>query len=587
MEIKQCVVKLFALTILLIVTHTAIADDQILFDYSDDFFSYAQMVAQLNQEQKSVHIKGLESSTQPSFEQLTALLCRTDGQDIDFDDLSASFIIAGPKNCYTLFFSSRELCLSAAQYLKNSTGVIYAEPDCEVHANNISNQVSSLSIPVFHSWGASRMNIAHYIQYASAWGNGSATIAVVDSGVFPHALIQGKLLASGYDYVDGDEDSTNDPFGHGTNVAGVIADCTVGEPVYICPIRVLSGNGSGKMSNVVNAVREATNRGVTIINLSLESSVMSDALDDAILEAISSGITVVVAAGNSSCNTSQVCPAHLTNAGVIVVGAVDGIDGKYTIASYSNYGQSIDIYAFGTGISCCSNSGGYSKETGTSIAAPHISALCALMYLVHPGISPQQLEKRLQLASLGEDLVIVPDSLLMIPMDEGFFLSEIRMNIHEHLTLPSMALPLSSCEVITYTSSDEQIVVVSDGIMEAKGYGTAIITVSCKGFDETTFLLVVDDYPNNTVSFPNSIEYIEDEAFYGTTSLTQITIPVTVRGIGNYVFDKCESLRWIHIPETVTSIGKNTFSSAIILCSQNSRIHSFAVEQNLQYIALK
>ena len=584
---RLIVVYIFAMTFLFLAIPLSFADDDsIIFDFSDDFRSYARMVAQLNQEQQIVQTQDTESGKKRASIQLVALLCKTDGRKIDFEPLSPSYIIAGPRNCFTLFFSSEELCLFAVSSLLETDGIIYAEPDSEVHANSTNSQgdESNPSSHSFHSWGAFQMNIGDYLDYTEAWGSGSASIAVVDSGVFPHSLIRGKLLSSGYDYVDDDEDSSNDLFGHGTNVAGIIADCTVNEPVYIYPIRVLNSSGSGKMSNVVNAVREARQRGVTVINLSLESTVMSEALDDAILEAVSSGIIVVVAAGNSSSNTSEVCPAHLTNAGVIVVGAAEGSDGSYTLASFSNFGLSVDIYAFGTGINCCSRSGGYTTETGTSMAAPHVSALCALMHLIHPGLSPGQAERRLKQASLGTGSIIVPNSLLMIPIAEGFSLSSFRMSVNECLVFPSMAFPQTACEAITYHSSNEQVVVFNEGNLEARGYGTAIITVSCKGFGETTFQITVDDFPDSSFTLPDELVYIADEAFFGVAASSSVSIPESVSRIGNNAFDGCELLRWVRIPDTVTSIGENSFSGAIILCSYESPIYYYAVERGLQYI---
>ena len=579
-------VLLVAIELLIISSASFAKADTITYDYTNDFHSYARKVAQLNQEQQDIQPACIDDGKKHSTTYLVALLCKTDGREIDFSEVSPLYIVAGPRNRFTLFFSSYDQCMVAVSNLKRLEGIIYVEPDCEVHANSIHDEESQPAAHSFHSWGASQMNLGNYLDYTEIWGTGSASIAVVDSGVFPHSLIRGKILSSGYDYIDGDEDSLNDLFGHGTNVAGIIADCTAGKSVYIYPIRVLDNKGSGKMSNVVNAVYEAKTQGVNIINLSLESTVMSEALDDAILEAVSSGVTVVVAAGNSSCNTSEVCPAHLTNSGVIVVGAAEGSNGSYNLASYSNYGSSVDVYAFGTGITCCSRSGGYSSETGTSMAAPHISALCAMMHLIHPGLSPGQVERRLQIASVGTGSIIVPNSSLMIPVAVGFNLSSVKMTVGDLLTLPAVAFPESANETITYQSSDEQIVVFQNDSLMAIGNGTATINVSCKGFDNTTFQVTVDDFPISTICLPETLEKIEDEAFYGASFISKVIIPESVYTIGNSVFENCDFLQWIMIPNTVMVMGENTFSEAIILCSRWGPIYEYSVEHGLQYITL-
>lgn len=569
-------ISMLIIIILFMTVSCAIAET-IIYDHSNDTLSYAKKVALLNQQQIVVQIEEIESI---STTQMVALLCKTDGSDIDFNALSPEYIVAGPNNHYTLFFLSIDQCHNAVEVLDEVGGIIYAEADCEVY----SCSTRSEDAQSFYSWGASQMNLDRYIGFTNAWGSGNAEVAVIDSGVFPHSLIKGKLLQSGYDYVDADEDALNDLFGHGTSVAGIIADCTADESVYIYPIRVLNASGKGKMSNVVNAVREAKNYGVDVINLSLESAVMSAALDDAILEAVSSGIAVVVAAGNSACDTSEVCPAHLSNSGVIVVGAAEGSEGSYRKASYSNYGSSVDVYAFGTDINCCSLSGGFSNETGTSMAAPHISAISALMNLIHPNISPGQIERRLQLAAIGTGSIVVPDSAMMIPSEEGFNLSVLKMNEGDSLSLSSKAYPFSSCETISFTSSDENVVVYKDGCLMALTSGVASVTAKCIGFEDQLFQVIVDKQPETAVLLPEALGCIEDEAFYGATRITHLTVSDSVREIGNRVFENCDGLRLIYIPGSVTSIGDNSFSEAVVMCEYDSFAHGYVKDKSIQYV---
>lgn len=555
------------------------AAETITYDHRDDFFSYAKTVALLNQEQQVMPIDETEEILTV---QLAGLLCKTDGREIALDELTPEYIAAGPNHCFTLFFSTEDLCRRAAKALNETDGIIYAELDHEIYSSTVHDEDAA----PFYSWGASRMNFERYVDFAAAWGSGSAEVAVIDSGVFPHSLIERKLLQSGYDYVDADEDALNDLFGHGTSVAGIIADCTENEPVYIYPIRVLDGNGKGKMSNVVNAVREASAYGADVINLSLGSSVMSQALDDAVLEAVSSGAAVVVAAGNGSCDTAKICPAHLENSGVIVVGAAEDGDGAYEKASYSNYGASVDVYAFGTGIRCCSIDGGFSEETGTSMAAPHISALSALMRLIHPDISPQQIERRLKAAAAGDGAVPVPDAAFMIPAEAGFRLSRLKMCEGEALLLSDSAYPRSACEDILFASSNEEVVVYADGCLTALASGTAAVTASCVGLEDQIFEVVVDEQQEASVFLPKALERIEDEAFYGAAEISRVTISDTVREIGEQVFEHCNELRWIYIPDSVTAIGDNSFSEAVVVCGFDSAAHRYAEKNGIQYIIM-
>ena len=107
---RKFAVFIFTVAFLLITTPLSFADsDSIIFDFTDDFRSYARMVAQLNQERQIIQTQDTESGRKRASIQLVALLCKTDGRKIDFESLSPSYIIAGPRNCFTLFFSSEEL----------------------------------------------------------------------------------------------------------------------------------------------------------------------------------------------------------------------------------------------------------------------------------------------------------------------------------------------------------------------------------------------------------------------------------------------------------------------------------------------
>lgn len=576
-EIRRFIEVSLLLIVLLAVFPRKAQAETVYFDFSRDFQAYRETVAFLSQE-----LPSFQSRSDGAHEEiyLSALLCKTERAGLDFSAVDPLYVISGPRNCHTLYFISEEACSNAAARLCGAPGIVYAEVDCEVYASETEADAAENDEASFLSRGAERMNFGPYLAYADTWGQGSTTIAVVDSGVASHPFLQGKLIYGGYDYVDLDEDPT-DEFGHGTNVAGIIADCTSSLPVSIYPIRVLNASGGGKMGNVINGVREASNKGIPVINLSLESSLMSEALDDAILEAVSSGIVVVVAAGNHSTSTANVCPAHLTNAGVIVVGAADSSGNR---ASYSNYGASVDAYAFGSGIWCCSLNNEYKSATGTSMATPHISALCAMLQIIHPGLSPSEIEYRIKQAGEPGGALLIPDLLQMVPQSEGFALSSFRMQLGTELPVPTMAAPKSSCETITYCSSDEQVIAYSGGVLRAVEPGTATVTASCMGFPEQQFQITVIDSTPNQLALPAALETIEEEAFLGNASISDILIPDAVHYIGNRAFDDCPSLLFLRIPPSVTEIGENTFSNAVLLCGENSSIHHYAIESGLQYV---
>ena len=117
-----------------------------------------------------------------------------------------------------------------------------------------------------------------------------------------------------------------------------MADCTRGAPVTILNIRMLNESGNGTVSNLVNGLSEACDAGAEVINLSMAVKKVYASIDDAVIDAKDRGVTMVLAAGNYNCDTAEVSPANITDAGVIVVGAATVSGGADVRASYSDYG---------------------------------------------------------------------------------------------------------------------------------------------------------------------------------------------------------------------------------------------------------
>ena len=224
----------------------------ITIDCSKDQMAYGEMFAQLNRTAEKNVLTESGSTDGGKRGQSTAyhaVLCRTDGRVFSFESWNPLYIIAGPSNCYTLFFMSNTEAEKAVEELSSIEGIRYAELDSTVQACGDDKET-------FQSWCAERIGFGQYNSYAKGCFQGDITVAIIDSGAYLHPFYSERIKESGYDYVDGDGDATNDLFGHGTNVTGIVADCTNGFPVYLYPIRVLDARGSGSNSNVVNAIRE-------------------------------------------------------------------------------------------------------------------------------------------------------------------------------------------------------------------------------------------------------------------------------------------------------------------------------------------
>jgi subtilisin family serine protease len=211
-------------------------------------------------------------------------------------------------------------------------------------------------------------------------------VHVLDTGVRAHDDL-GARLASGWTAIS-DGYGTDDCHGHGTHVAGTAAGSTYGvaKSVTVVPVRVLDCNGSGTWSGVIAGLDwVAKNRtGPAVVNLSLGGAA-SSTLDDAVRKVISSGVSVVVAAGNDGKDACTTSPARVTEA--LTVGATSSNDGK---PSWSNFGSCLDVFAPGASITSLSNASrtGTTTMSGTSMAAPHAAGVAALVLEGAPTATP-------------------------------------------------------------------------------------------------------------------------------------------------------------------------------------------------------
>ena len=276
---------------------------------------------------------------------------------------------------------------------KSRPDVVYAELNGTFHAAlsdpndpSYSTQWALAKIRAFEGWSL----LAN--SYNSMTG---ATVAVVDSGVdSSHPdLSDGRVLtSSGAVCLSGTcvADPALDDYGHGTHVAGIaaasadngtgIAGLSFGS--QIVPVKVLDSAGSGSAASLASGLIWAADHGARVINASVSSSAYSQTVCDAVAYAANAGALVVAAAGNDGTFTNEypaACP------GASGVAATDAND---AVPSWSDYGYP-DVFVAAPGISVLSTlpGGAYGSQSGTSMAAPYVSGLAALLFAQDPGRS--------------------------------------------------------------------------------------------------------------------------------------------------------------------------------------------------------
>ncbi len=339
--------------------------------------------------------------------------------------------------------------LQQIKHLRQRADVKYAEPNYIYQASTVPNDT--------------HYNLQwHYpaINLPQAWdittGSRADTdviVAVVDTGVFlEHSDFIGQLVP-GYDFIsdpaiavdgDGIDNNPDDPGDgaqinssswHGTHVAGTVAASSnnnsgmagVAWDAKVMPLRAL-GKGGGTsydiMQSILYAARLTNDSGsiptqqADIINLSLGGGGFSQAEQDAYTAVRDAGVIIVAAAGNE--NTAQLSyPASYD--GVVSVSATDFANNR---APYSNFGSRIDVAAPGGNVGVDLNNDGYGDGVlsaiaddssgsrnsqwkfyqGTSMAAPHVAGVFALMRAIHPTITPAEIDALLASSVITTDL---------------------------------------------------------------------------------------------------------------------------------------------------------------------------------------
>lgn len=240
-------------------------------------------------------------------------------------------------------------------------------------------------------------------------GSTEPIIAIIDSGIdSDHPELAAKLV-EGYNFISNNT-NTDDVQGHGTATASIAAAITnngigvagVAWGNNIMPLLVLGTDGRGTYADMIEAVIFAADNGAKVINMSLGGGDYSYSMQLAVNHAWDSGAIIIASAGNGG-DIWPNYPASLRY--VMSVSATDSFD---NIASFSSFGNRVDITAPGVGIYTATRDNNYVSWNGTSLSCPMVSGLAGLIWSIDPNLTNAQVTALIEqsaddLGDIGHD----------------------------------------------------------------------------------------------------------------------------------------------------------------------------------------
>ncbi len=509
----------------------------------------------------------------------------------NIDTLGAVSVINGYDNLWVLQFETLEETVEAFEYYSTRAGIEFVEADKPMI---LSTPVTLDDSPMVSdesehlSWGPAHIGFDIFNSALKEYGieTTETVIAVVDTGVDAnHPFLTDKVIPTKINTSSsGIRNDSTDDHGHGTQVAGVIADCGA-EDVYIKPYKVFNNRGQGTTISVAAGINCAVKDEVDVINVSIGFDEDSEVLKAAVENAEQNDITVVSASGNDGSDTLYY-PASYGS-----VLKITAVNDSNVIANFSTIGDDVDFAAPGVNIKTTTLNNEYSVVKGTSFASPLAAATVAAILSVQPNASIEDIKNILEITAVkiseyeadkkyGNGVIRLPEiSSRTIPtaktetpyfsMKDAFYNHEISLEIF-----------CDTPDAVIYYTTDRTV--PSKTNLSAKIYDGSPLYLS-----QTTVIMAVayckDLYRSSIASFNAIIAPTASESEFTVDSngklmsysgtATSITVPNPINGI------------------EITSVGENAFANSniaeIILPNSVKKICSGAFEncQNLKTVS--
>lgn len=436
-------------------------------------------------------------------------------------------------------------------------------------------------------WGNDRIESQETLNAIKAAGKelSDITVGVVDTGIdHTHPELADRVVETGLNFSStGQANGSMDDQGHGTMVAGIIAQNTT-DNVKIKPYKVLGSNGKCSTTQIIAVVNHilSENDAPDVINLSLGGEINKadpflDTQNELIQSLVAKGITVVVSAGNDSTDAGNYSPANISN--VITVAASNSSNSR---SSYSNFGTVIDIAAPGDNIFTYTMGGGYtSSYSGTSFAAPFVTAAAATVLMLDNTLTPTQVESKIKDAAFP----IVNNTSGVEWCGAGILNYS---GLFEEALAPS---PTVSRESGSYSGAFSlemtvpngyKIMYTTDNTVPTLTNGTEY-TQPIEITDAMNLVAVAINENNKSRYIPlsYSVIYPADESEFSITDSgaingytgdeKSIIVPDTINGItptavSSGAFNSTD-IKAVVLPESVTKLNRNAFNQAASLTS--------------------
>ena len=355
----------------------------------------------------------------------------------------------------------------------------YIEPNVRVEVDFVPNDPDWPK-----QWGPQK--IEANMAWDTTMGDPSVLVAVIDTGIdWDHPDLAANYVALGYDWVNNDPDPMDD-HGHGTHCAGVIAAVLnngIGiaglAQVRIMAEKGLDSRGSGRSDELANAIVHAVDQEADILSVSWGSYAKSTVLHEAMKYAYDHGVLVIGAAGNDAISVKHYPAAYDE---VVAVTATDESDNP---AEFTNFGDWVEVAAPGVHIYSTVWDDSYAYMSGTSMSAPHVSGVAALIWSQFPSMTRDQVRAQLRYTSddlgdpcfdvyYGYGRVNARKAVEQAPSDHDVLVLSLKIPSYVRLGYPAVI----NATILNMGTSDESDItvqlLVNGSVVDSKAVGLLV-----------------------------------------------------------------------------------------------------------------